>query len=54
MPFVIQTPIPLPEPKLTHVPIEEMEELKTAMAKLEKENEELQTKLQQTINEKII
>ncbi|KAI5403467.1 hypothetical protein KIW84_050875 [Lathyrus oleraceus] len=52
MPFVIRTPIPLPEPKLTHVPIEEMEELKTTMAKLEKENEELQTKLQQTINEK--
>ncbi|KAI5445919.1 hypothetical protein KIW84_013954 [Lathyrus oleraceus] len=52
IPFVIRTPIPLPEPKLTHVPIEEMEELKTAMAKLEKENEELQTKLQQTINEK--
>ncbi|KAI5384360.1 hypothetical protein KIW84_071392 [Lathyrus oleraceus] len=52
MPFVIRTPIPLPEPKLTHVPTEEMEELKTAMAKLEKENEELQTKLQQTINEK--
>ncbi|KAI5403843.1 hypothetical protein KIW84_051118 [Lathyrus oleraceus] len=52
MPFVIRTPIPLPEPKLTHVPIEELEELKTIMAKLEKENEELQTKLQQTINEK--
>ena len=52
IPFVIQTPIPLPEPKLTHVPIEEMEELKTTMAKLEKENEELQIKLQQTINEK--
>ncbi|KAI5388637.1 hypothetical protein KIW84_074350 [Lathyrus oleraceus] len=52
MSFVIRTPIPLPEPKLTHVPIEEMEELKTTMAKLEKENEELQTKLQQTINEK--
>ncbi|KAI5402269.1 hypothetical protein KIW84_050040 [Lathyrus oleraceus] len=52
MPFVIWTPIPLPEPKLTHVPIEEMEELKTTMAKLEKENEELQTKIQQTINEK--
>ncbi|KAI5402314.1 hypothetical protein KIW84_050069 [Lathyrus oleraceus] len=52
MPFVIRTPIPLPEPKLTHVPIEEMEELKTTMAKLEKENEELQTKLQQTTNEK--
>ncbi|KAI5387078.1 hypothetical protein KIW84_073291 [Lathyrus oleraceus] len=52
MPFVIRTPIPLPEPKLTHVPIEEMEELKTTVAKLEKENEELQTKLQQTINEK--
>ncbi|XP_050890084.1 uncharacterized protein LOC127095441 [Lathyrus oleraceus] len=52
MSFVIRTPIPLPEPKLTHVPIEEMEELKTAMAKLEKENEELQIKLQQTINEK--
>ncbi|KAI5399784.1 hypothetical protein KIW84_064929 [Lathyrus oleraceus] len=52
VPFVIRTPIPLPEPKLTHVPIEEMEELKTTMAKLEKENEELQTKLQQTINEK--
>ncbi|KAI5396864.1 hypothetical protein KIW84_062915 [Lathyrus oleraceus] len=52
MPFVIRMPIPLPEPKLTHVPIEEMEELKATMAKLEKENEELQTKLQQTINEK--
>ncbi|KAI5387679.1 hypothetical protein KIW84_073679 [Lathyrus oleraceus] len=52
MSFVIRTPIPLPEPKLTHVPIEEMEELKTTMAKLEKENEELQIKLQQTINEK--
>ncbi|KAI5424663.1 hypothetical protein KIW84_030740 [Lathyrus oleraceus] len=52
MPFVIRTPIPLPEPKLTHVPIEEMEELKATMAKLEKENEELQMKLQQTINEK--
>ncbi|KAI5437894.1 hypothetical protein KIW84_023859 [Lathyrus oleraceus] len=52
MPFVIRKPIPLPEPKLTHVPIEEMEELKNTMAKLEKENEELQTKLQQTINEK--
>ncbi|KAI5381499.1 hypothetical protein KIW84_UN0680 [Lathyrus oleraceus] len=52
MPFVIQTPIPLPVPKLTHVPIEEMEELKATMAKLEKENEELQIKLQQTINEK--
>ncbi|XP_050900088.1 uncharacterized protein LOC127106830 [Lathyrus oleraceus] len=52
MPFVIRTPIPLPEPKLTHVPIEEMEELKTTMAKLERENEELQIKLQQTINEK--
>ncbi|KAI5419035.1 hypothetical protein KIW84_043299 [Lathyrus oleraceus] len=52
MPFVIRTPIPLPELKLTHVPIKEIEELKTAMAKLEKENEELQIKLQQTINEK--
>ncbi|KAI5425545.1 hypothetical protein KIW84_031373 [Lathyrus oleraceus] len=41
MPFVIRTPIPLIEPKLTHVPIKEMEELKTTMAKLEKENEEL-------------
>ncbi|XP_050889226.1 uncharacterized protein LOC127094432 [Lathyrus oleraceus] len=52
MPFVIRAPVPLPEPKLTHVPIEEVEELKTTMAKLEKENEELQIKLQQTINEK--
>ncbi|XP_050895933.1 uncharacterized protein LOC127102629 [Lathyrus oleraceus] len=52
MPFVIRAPVPLPGPKLTHVPTEEMEELKTIMAKLEKENEELQIKLQQTINEK--
>ncbi|XP_050889332.1 uncharacterized protein LOC127094554 [Lathyrus oleraceus] len=52
MSFVIRAPVPLPEPKLTHVPIEEMEELKTTVAKLEKENEELQIKLQQTINEK--
>ncbi|XP_050901996.1 uncharacterized protein LOC127109164 [Lathyrus oleraceus] len=52
MPFAILTPIPLPGPKLTHVPIEEVEELNTIMEKLEKENEELQIKLQQTINEK--
>ncbi|XP_050889381.1 uncharacterized protein LOC127094616 [Lathyrus oleraceus] len=52
MSFVIRTPAPLPKPKLTHVSIEEVEELKTIMAKLEKENEELQIKLLQTINEK--
>ncbi|KAI5393885.1 hypothetical protein KIW84_060837 [Lathyrus oleraceus] len=52
MPFVIRTPIPLPEPKLTHVLIEEVEELKTTMAKLKKENENLKIKLQQVINEK--
>ncbi|KAI5396233.1 hypothetical protein KIW84_062439 [Lathyrus oleraceus] len=34
MPFVIQTPIPLLEPKLTHVPIEEVEELKNTVAGL--------------------
>ncbi|XP_050908879.1 uncharacterized protein LOC127122616 [Lathyrus oleraceus] len=52
MSFVIRAPVPLPEPKLTHVSIEEVEELKTTMAKLEKENEELKIKLRQIINEK--
>ncbi|XP_050919744.1 uncharacterized protein LOC127137315 [Lathyrus oleraceus] len=52
IPFVIRTPVPLPGPKLTHVPIEEMEELKTTTENLEKENEELKIKLQQIINEK--
>ncbi|XP_050876566.1 uncharacterized protein LOC127080282 [Lathyrus oleraceus] len=52
MPFVTRTPVPLPEPKLTHIPIEEVDELKTTMAKLERENEELKLRLQQVINEK--
>ncbi|XP_050897848.1 uncharacterized protein LOC127104726 [Lathyrus oleraceus] len=39
MPFVTRISVPLPEPKLTHIPIEEVDELKTTMAKLERENE---------------
>ncbi|XP_050895689.1 uncharacterized protein LOC127102353 [Lathyrus oleraceus] len=52
MSFVTRTLIPLPEPRLTHIPIEEVDELKTTMAKLERENEELNLRLQKVINEK--
>lgn len=52
MSFIIRIPVPLPEPKPTHIPIEEVRELKATMARLEKENEELKLKLQQVTNEK--
>ncbi|XP_050915055.1 uncharacterized protein LOC127130012 [Lathyrus oleraceus] len=52
IPFVTRISVPLPEPKLTHIPFEEVDELKTTMEKLERENEELKLKLQQLINEK--
>lgn len=52
IPFIIRVSVPLPEPKLTHIPIEEVNEFKGTMAKLEKENEELKLKLQQVTNEK--
>ncbi|XP_050902283.1 uncharacterized protein LOC127112348 [Lathyrus oleraceus] len=45
-PFVTWIPVPLSEPKLTHIPIEEVDELKATMAKIERENEELKLKLQ--------
>ncbi|XP_050890672.1 uncharacterized protein LOC127096093 [Lathyrus oleraceus] len=52
MPFIIRINVPLPEPKLTHIPIEESEELRSTIARLGKENEELQLNLQQVTDEK--
>lgn len=52
MPFIIRVPLPLPEPKLTHIPIQEVEELRATIARLRKENEELQLNLQQVTDEK--
>ncbi|XP_050916624.1 uncharacterized protein LOC127131752 [Lathyrus oleraceus] len=52
MPFIIWILVPFPESKPTHIPIEEVDELKATMARLEKENEELKLKLQQVTNEK--
>jgi hypothetical protein len=45
MTFVTRIPVPPPEPKLTHIPVEEVDELKATMAKLERENEDLKLKL---------
>ena len=52
MPFKIETPGPLPEPKPTHVPIEEAEGLRASLEKLTKENEELLKNLHLITNEK--
>lgn len=52
MTFIIRIPVPLPEPKLTHIPIEEAKELRATIAKLGKENEELHLNLQQVIDDK--
>lgn len=41
MPFIIRTHVPLPEPKPTHILIEEAGELRATIARLGKENEEL-------------
>lgn len=41
IPFIIMILVPLPEPKLTHIPTEEVEELRATIARLGKENEEL-------------
>lgn len=41
MPFIVKTHVPLSEPKLTHILIEEAEELRAIIARLGKENEEL-------------
>lgn len=52
IPFIIRIAMPLPEHKLTHIPIEEAEELRATIARLGKENEELQLNLQQVTDEK--
>ena len=52
IPFIIRIPVPLTEPKLTHIPIEEAEELRATIVRLGKENEELQLNLQQITDEK--
>ncbi|XP_050908973.1 uncharacterized protein LOC127122721 [Lathyrus oleraceus] len=52
IPSIIRTHVPLPEPRPTHIPIEEAEELRATIARLGKENKELQLNLQQVTNEK--
>lgn len=52
MSFIIRAPVPIPEPKITHIPIKEVEELRATITRLGKENEELQLNLQQVMNEK--
>ncbi|XP_050874910.1 uncharacterized protein LOC127078506 [Lathyrus oleraceus] len=52
MPFKIETSSLLPEPKPTHVPIEEAEGLRDSLEKLTKENEELLKNLHVVTNEK--
>lgn len=39
MPFIIRILVPIHEPKLTHIPIEEAEELRATIKRLGKENE---------------
>lgn len=36
MPFIIKMAVSLPEPKLTHIPIKEAEELRATITRLEK------------------